>query len=185
MAQLEVEFLHECFGTNFSGCVSPIMKLLVRIYDHFNPSIFRRELQSPSFTFQSMLLFFGSRNCIRMKRNSAHRPGQDFAGPSKIYLLARKLERQSHLEPHFEAPGFCVVLPDNKEAAELFNSIIDENLSCVLRVTNTLAARMPCQTKPMLASGNEICDLGERSSTSRGKTMMVEDVHLLKRFWRN
>uniref|UniRef100_A0A6N2M0S2 Uncharacterized protein n=1 Tax=Salix viminalis TaxID=40686 RepID=A0A6N2M0S2_SALVM len=74
--------------------------------------------------------------------------------PSKIYLLARKLERQSHLEPHFEAAGFCVVLPDNKEAAELFNNIIDENLSCLLRVTNTLAARMPCQTKSMLASGN-------------------------------
>ncbi|KAJ6305352.1 hypothetical protein OIU78_020817 [Salix suchowensis] len=134
MAQLEVEFLHECFRTNFSGCVSPIMKLLVII-------LFRNP----------QLLFFRSRNCIRMKRNSAHRPGQ---GPSKIYLLARKLERQSHLEPHFEAPGFCVVLPDNKEAAELFNSIIDENLR-------------------------------ERSSTSRGKTMMVEDVHLLKRFWRN
>ncbi|KAJ6737085.1 hypothetical protein OIU85_019181 [Salix viminalis] len=49
---------------------------------------------------------------------------------------------------------FCVVLPDNKEAAELFNNIMDENLSCLLRVTNTLAARMPCQTKSMLASGN-------------------------------
>ncbi|KAJ6353561.1 hypothetical protein OIU76_002556 [Salix suchowensis] len=197
MAQLEVEFLHECFRTNFSGI--PVV-------------------------------VFCSRNCIRMKRNSAHRPGQDFAGPSKIYLLARKLERQSHLEPHFEAPGFCAVLPDNKEAAELFNSIIDENLSCLLRVTNTLAARMPCQTKPMLASGNGnlfptksdallpemrrfhlssilvylmnmlLCSscsialhsdldgdivVGERSSTGRGKTMMVEDVHLLKRFWRN
>lgn len=46
------------------------------------------------------------------------------------------------------------MLPDNKEAAELFNSIKDENLSFLLRVTNTLAARMPCQTKSMLASGN-------------------------------